>query len=69
MATQPTSQQDQKPQHGVPYCSDPDCQYCKDLRAMQEAIRLHPPMHGNGKTGRTWSHSGKASVTPKIKEE
>lgn len=44
MASQPTSQQQENtnPQpHGIPYCSDPDCQYCKDLRAMQESLRLH----------------------------
>ena len=52
MAAQPTSPQDKKPPHGMPYCSDPDCPYCKDLRAMQETIRLHHPMPGNGKTGR-----------------
>ena len=49
MASQPISQQDKKPPHGVPYCSDPDCEYCKDLRAMQEAIRLHRPIQGAGK--------------------
>jgi len=24
--------------HGLPYCSDPDCDYCKQLREMQEQV-------------------------------
>ena len=42
MATQPSSQP--KEPHGSPYCSDPNCQPCKELRAMQEAIRLDQPI-------------------------
>ena len=53
MATQPTSEQGQETAaHGSPYCSDPDCAYCKDLRAVQEAIRLHQPIQRTGKAGR-----------------
>jgi hypothetical protein len=52
MATHATSpQQDQKPPHAIPYCTDPNCEYCKDLREMQEAIRLCLPVRGSGKTG------------------
>ncbi len=29
---------------GSPYCSDPDCISCRQLREMQEAIRLHQPL-------------------------
>ena len=29
--------------HGSPYCSDPNCQSCRDLREIQEAIRLGRP--------------------------
>ena len=42
MGSQPNprpSPQAQK--HGSPYCSDPNCQSCKQLREMQDAIRLH----------------------------
>lgn len=53
MASQPTSQEQQKPRPpGMPYCADPDCEYCKDLRATQEAIRLQQPIQGSSKTGR-----------------
>lgn len=27
--------------HGLPYCFDPNCQTCKELWRVQEAIRLH----------------------------
>lgn len=27
--------------HGTPYCSDPNCQSCKELQDMQERIRLN----------------------------
>jgi hypothetical protein len=37
MATQPIPQH--KPQSGSPFCSDPECPYCRDLRKMQEQIR------------------------------
>lgn len=30
--------------HSVPYCSDPNCQSCKELREVQEAIRLKQPI-------------------------
>ena len=30
--------------HGSPYCSDPNCQSCKELWEVQEAIRLHQPI-------------------------
>jgi len=30
--------------HGSPYCSDPDCKSCNELREVQEAIRLHQPI-------------------------
>ncbi len=30
--------------HASPYCSDPDCRSCKELREVQEAIRLHEPV-------------------------
>lgn len=49
MATHPTSPQDKNPPHAVPYCSDPNCPDCEDLRAMQEAIRLHQPIQRAGK--------------------
>ena len=29
---------------GSPYCSDPNCQSCKDLKEVQEAIRLRQPI-------------------------
>jgi len=32
--------------HGSPYCSDPNSQSCKELREVQEAIRLHQPVPG-----------------------
>jgi len=30
--------------HGLPYCSDPNCVTCEELREVQEAIRLHQPI-------------------------
>jgi hypothetical protein len=30
-----------------PYCSDPNCESCKELRAMHEAIRLDKPLPKN----------------------
>ncbi len=32
--------------HGSPYCSDQNCQSCKELREVQDAIRLHQPIPG-----------------------
>jgi hypothetical protein len=39
MASQPISQP--KATLGAPYCSDPNCPYCKELRAEQEAVMRH----------------------------
>lgn len=49
MATQPSPQQppDNKT-HLAPYCSDPNCESCKQLRQTQEAIRLHQPLPRKG---------------------
>ncbi len=44
MATPSDLQGKQPLMHGSPYCSDPNCQSCKDLREVQEAIRLHQPI-------------------------
>lgn len=44
MATPSDLQSNQVPMHGSPYCSDPKCKSCKDLREVQEAIRLHQPI-------------------------
>ena len=42
MASQPISQPPKRAEpHGSPYCADPNCQSCNELRVMQEAIRLH----------------------------
>jgi hypothetical protein len=43
MAT-PSNFPNQPTPHGSPYCSDPNCQSCKELREVQEAIRLHQPI-------------------------
>jgi hypothetical protein len=40
----------ERQKHGSPYCSDPNCQSCKDLREVQEAIRLHLPIPVKQKT-------------------
>jgi len=37
MATQPIPEH--KPQSGSPYCSDPNCPYCKELRRMFDQMR------------------------------
>jgi hypothetical protein len=34
MASQPVPHQSEEP--GSPYCSDPNCEYCKNLRQAQE---------------------------------
>jgi hypothetical protein len=41
MASSPQS--DNQP-HALPYCADPNCQSCKELREVQESIRLHRPI-------------------------
>jgi len=33
-----------KPQSGAPYCSDPNCPYCKGLRETEEAVREKQPI-------------------------
>ena len=38
MATQPVPLQ-HKAESGSPFCSDPKCPYCSDLRRMMEQIR------------------------------
>ena len=46
MASHPGSIPVQPPQqpHATPYCNDPECEHCKQLRDMQELIRLHEPL-------------------------
>jgi hypothetical protein len=40
MAGQATSQMDKRPSLPTsPFCSDPNCKYCKDLRLAQEQLR------------------------------
>jgi hypothetical protein len=34
----------QKEPHAAPYCTDPNCVYCKELKEAQEAIRMHQPL-------------------------
>jgi hypothetical protein len=43
MATKPTPQPQREP-HGSPYCSDPNCESCKELREVHKAIRLGQPL-------------------------
>jgi hypothetical protein len=45
MASEPIPQLNKQPQSsGSPYCADPNCESCKKLREMQEAIRLRQPL-------------------------
>jgi hypothetical protein len=37
-------QDDSRRTNATPYCADPNCESCRELRAMQEAIRLHQPL-------------------------
>ena len=57
MATQPMSseypilseyRERKQERPASPYCYDPNCQSCKELREMQEAIRLGKPLPGVG---------------------
>lgn len=34
---------------GSPYCADPNCESCKELREMQERIRAENGVHKMGK--------------------
>jgi len=38
MATQLHPEPNEQPHLGSPYCSDPDCISCKELRTMQEYV-------------------------------
>ena len=40
----PVNITERKPPHASPYCSDPNCKSCKELKEMQESIRLHGPL-------------------------
>jgi len=33
-----------KPEAGSPYCSDPNCPYCKELRETEELVRTGKPL-------------------------
>jgi hypothetical protein len=45
MASEPILQPEKQSQSGgSPYCADPNCESCKELREMQEAIRLRQPI-------------------------
>jgi len=33
-----------KPESGSPYCSDPNCVYCKELRETEELVRAGRPI-------------------------
>jgi hypothetical protein len=41
MSTQPVQQH--KQETGSPYCSDPDCTYCRELRKASEQLRRISP--------------------------
>jgi hypothetical protein len=49
MASHPASNpaHSQQQPHAAPYCSDPDCEYCKALHHIQELIRLHESSSGS----------------------
>lgn len=52
MATNSDAQAEKPAQsHGIPYCFDPNCPYCKELRAMQESIRSHDFSKQKGSRG------------------
>jgi len=44
MASSPSPHPSRQNPDGSPYCSDPNCQSCKDLRVVQEAIRMNRPL-------------------------
>jgi len=48
MASQSSSQLQVNQSHFTPYCSDPECESCSQLRETQEAIRLHKPLLRKG---------------------
>ena len=42
MASHPRSEPlQQQPPHASPYCNDPNCEYCRQLRELQDSIRSH----------------------------
>jgi hypothetical protein len=43
MASRPTPALDNT-ELSSPYCSDPNCSYCADLRKMEEAVRRGGPL-------------------------
>jgi hypothetical protein len=45
-----TSTSPHKLEVGSPYCSDPKCVYCQDLRAVQAQMRDGKPVTSSGKT-------------------
>jgi hypothetical protein len=45
MASQPASQLSKHaPALGSPYCADPNCESCKELKEVHEAIERHEPI-------------------------
>jgi len=44
MASQPNPVPAHKSQGDSPYCSDPNCEYCKDLRKAQEQLKNGYPI-------------------------
>jgi hypothetical protein len=38
-----------EPEVGSPYCSDPDCQFCKDLRAAHAQLQEGQPVTPSSK--------------------
>jgi hypothetical protein len=47
MSAQPAIDPHRKPEVASPYCSDPNCGYCRQLRDMHEQVSTHevvPPV-------------------------
>jgi hypothetical protein len=62
MASQPAFQPHNS--EGSPYCSDPDCPYCKELRQAQETVRENRPISQENELGKQLCPPSNSALRP-----
>lgn len=48
MAALPSPDLKHRPEKGSPYCSDPNCKFCNDLRKVQQLVSNGKPVTASG---------------------